>query len=373
MSARNNNPCPCGNPDCDAKSRAKTMVSRKCKTYRTEAEAVAAGKTMEAERKSGTRTSGTSGAMGKPGASGGKARTDADIKASVAGFEKPCARVKIVIGIVDSALGDVTACIYPKPGETAAAIQTRMDICLVLDYVRKRLKALHWDVEYHRMKTDSPLRRESMDPRHPRYIFGDTLLRKTWDSSACECAFDPRAEPTELFRDVVTEAEDESVRASEVPKTSVLSKTVVRASLDKVFEKHSVIFVQSGNPEVPILEFLGYDERVRIIDLQTCTAHALQHGKSVAGSDCPIATNAAEMTFLLLNETFQHRARSDAFHQARIASLFWPKFYELLKSKLGDDLDEILDNYDVEGYEFPTRPAAADGVAPCAKKRKAAA
>ncbi|KAH8051205.1 hypothetical protein JL722_10904 [Aureococcus anophagefferens] len=171
------------NGDGDGRlTRAKTKVSRTCKTYRTEAEAVAAGKTMEAERKSGTRTSGTSGAMGKPGASGGKARTDADIKASVAGFEKPCARVKIVIGIVDSALGDVTACIYPKPGETAAAIQTRMDICLVLDYVRKRLKALHWDVEYHRMKTDSPLRRESMDPRHPRYIHGDTL--RAADSSA---------------------------------------------------------------------------------------------------------------------------------------------------------------------------------------------
>ena len=61
------------------------------------------------------------------------------------------------------------------------------------------------------------------------------------------------------------------------------------------------------------------------------------------------------------------------FGWARIASLFWPKFYELLKSKLGDDLDEILDNYNRKGYKFPRRPAAADGVTPCAKKRKAAA
>ena len=83
------------------------------------------------------------------------------------------------------------------------------------------------------------------------------------------------------------------------------------------------------------------------------------------------------MTRLLLGETFQHRAMSDAFHQARIAGLFWPAFYKLLKSKLGGVLDQILDNYDVEGYEFPTRPAAAD-VTPWprdadAKKRKVVA
>lgn len=37
---------------------------------------------------------------------------------------------------------------------------------------------------------------------------------------------------------------------------------------------------------------------------------------------------------LLLNEKFIHRARSDAFHQARIANLLWPKFYVSPKSLL---------------------------------------
>lgn len=338
-----------------------TKVSHKCQTYSTAAEAEAAGMKMASTNR-GSRTSNRSG---KSGASGGRnAKTDKEIKASVAGLKEPCARVKVVIGIVDSALGDVTACLYPQPGETPAAKEVRMNLYLVLDYARKGLVGLHLDYEYHIMKKDSPLRRESMVPGHPRYIQGDTLLRKLWDASACVCAFKSDAKPTRLFRDVVPEGEDESVKASEVPKTSVLSKTVVRASLDKVFEDYSVVFVQGHNPEVPILEHLGYDKRVRVIDIQKCAARAFQIAQSVAGSDCPIATGAKEMTSLLLNETFEHRAWSDTFHQARLAGLFWPKFYELLKSKLGDLLDEILDNYDREGYEFPTRPGAADGVAP---------
>ena len=370
-------PCPCSDDECDAKTRAKTMVSRKCQKYPTEAEAEAAGKKMESEsgKQSGTRTSGASGKSGKPGASGSKrtAVTGESIKASVAGFMDPRARVAAVVNGLASAVVDVAACLYPKPGgESPAAEQTRMDLCKTLDYVRKKLLGVHWDTEVHQLDTDSPARRESMVPGHPRYNQGDTLLRKLWDSSACECAFYPGAEPTLLFRDVVTEAEDESVKGRDVPETSVLSKTVVRASLDKMVKDCDVVFVQGHTPEIPILEFLGYDE-VRVINLQTCMARACQVGKSVAGSDFPIATGAKEMTRLLLNEKFKHRARSDAFHQARLAGLFWPKFYALLKSKLGDILDEILDNYDVEGYKFPRRPAAADGATPCAKKRKAAA